>query len=157
MNRRFALGIIAVSLSTTAFVAPAAAQTMKGVAGTYSPVSVPAYGEKPRGQMILTPDGRYSIVLTRAEMPKIAAGVRTNATAEENKAVVDGSIAHSGRYTIGDDGKSITFHIETSTFPNWNGTTQKRPLSLKGDVLTYTVATPSNGMAPNEVTWKRVR
>jgi hypothetical protein len=118
---------------------------------------VPAYGEKPRGQMILTPDGRYSIVLTRAEMPKIAAGVRTNATAEENKAVVDGSIAHSGRYTIGDDGKSITFHIETSTFPNWDGTTQKRPLKVSGDTLTYTVLTPSAGTPPNDVIWKRIK
>jgi len=157
MKRRFALGIIAASLAGGALVAPVAAQTMKGVAGTYSPVTVSAYGDNPRGQMILTPSGRYSIVLTRAEMPKIATGVRTKATTEENRAVVDGSIAHSGRYTIGEDGKSITFHIETSTFPNWNGTTQKRPLSLKGDLLTYTVATPSNGMPPNEVTWRRVK
>src|SRR4029077_12403517 len=93
--------------------------------------------------MILTPDGRYSIVLTRAEMPKIASGARTKATVEENKAVVDGSIAHSGRYTIEDGGRATTSHIETSTFPNWNGSSQKRPFSVKGDQLTYTVATPS--------------
>ena len=93
---------------------------------TYAPVTVPAYGDNPRGQLILTPDGRYSIVLARATMPKIAAGVRTKGTAEENKAVVEGSIAHVGRYTIDGGGKAITFHIEMSTFPNWDGTTQKR-------------------------------
>ena len=155
MNRRYALGVIAASAA--AFATYATAQTTKSVAGTYSPVSVPAYGDKPRGQLILTPDGRYSIVLTRAEMPKIASGSRTKATAEENKAVVDGSIAHSGRYTIDDGGKAITFHIETSTFPNWNGTTQKRPLSMKGDLLTYTVATPSGGGASADVTWRRMK
>jgi hypothetical protein len=155
MNRRYALGVIAAAV--TALAGNVAAQTTKSVAGAYSPVTVEAYGEKPRGQMILTPDGRYSIVLSRAEMPKIASGSRTKATAEENKAVVDGSIAHSGRYTIDDGGRSITFHIETSTFPNWNGTTQKRPLSVKGDLLIYTVAMPSAGGAPSDVTWRRMK
>ncbi len=155
MNRRYALGVIAAAAA--ALASHATAQTAKGIAGTYSPVSVPAYGDKPRGQLILTPDGRYSIVITRAEMPKIASGSRIKATPEENKAVVDGSIAHSGRYTIDDGGRAITFHIETSTFPNWNGTTQKRPFSVKGDLLTYTVATPSGGGAPNDVTWRRMK
>ncbi|TMH42760.1 MAG: lipocalin-like domain-containing protein [Betaproteobacteria bacterium] len=155
MNRRYALGVIAVAAA--ALAGNAAAQTTKTVAGTYSPVTVSAYGDKPRGQLILTPDGRYSIVLSRAEMPKIASGSRVKATPEENKAVVDGSIAHAGRYTIDDGGRSITFHIETSTFPNWNGTTQKRPLSLKGDLLTYTVATPSAGGAPNDAVWRRAK
>jgi len=155
MNRRYALGVIAASAA--ALASHATAQTTKSIAGTYSPVTVQAYGDKPRGQLILTRDGRYSIVLSRAEMPKIASGSRTKATAEENKAVVDGSIAHSGRYTIDDGGKSITFHIETSTFPNWNGTTQKRPLSVKGDLLVYTVATPSAGGAPTDATWRRMK
>lgn len=155
MNRRYALGVIAAA--STALAANVAAQTAKSVAGTYSPVKVEAYGDKPRGQLILTPDGRYSIVLSRAEMPKIASGSRTKGTPEENQSVVHGSIAHTGRYTIDDGGKSITFHIETSTFPNWNGTTQKRPLSLKGDLLTYTVTTPSAGGAPNDVVWRRVK
>ena len=155
MNRRYALGVIAAA--TTALAGNVAAQSTNSVAGSYSPVKVEAYGDKPRGQMILTPDGRYSIVLSRAEMPKIASGSRTKATSEENQAVVHGSIAHTGRYTIDDGGKSITFHIETSTFPNWNGTTQKRPFSVKGDQLTYTVATPSAGGASGDVVWQRVK
>jgi hypothetical protein len=155
MNRRYALGVIAAAV--TALAGNVAAQTTKSIAGTYSPVRVEAYGDKPRGQMILTPDGRYSIVLSRAEIAKITSGSRTKGTAEENQAVVHGSIAHTGRYTVDDGGKSITFHIETSTFPNWNGTSQKRPLSLKGDLLTYTVATPSAGGGPNDVVWRRVK
>jgi Lipocalin-like domain len=157
MTRRFILGLMAASLAYSALPNQAAAQTMKSVTGTYSPVTVPAYGDKPLGQMILTADGHYSIVLARRDLAKIAAGSRTKGTTEENKAVVDGSIAHSGRYTIDDGGKTITFHIETSTFPNWNGTTQKRPLKMKGDALSYTVTTPSGGGAPNDVVWKRVK
>ena len=155
MNRRLMLGIVAAALASTA--PTTFAQDMKSVAGAYAPVKIPAFGEQPRGQMILTQDGRYSIVLSRAEMPKIASGTRTDATPEENKMVVNGSIAHTGRYSVDDGGQSITFYVETSTFPNWNGTTQKRPLTVKGDMLTYKVMAPSNGDAPNEVTWRRVK
>jgi hypothetical protein len=157
MNRRASLISIPVSLLAAAFVAPAAAQSMKSVAGTYSVVKVPAYGDNARGQLILGPDGRYSIVLARATLPKFAAGSRTKGTAEENKAVIDGSIAHVGKYTIDDGGKSITFHIEMSTFPNWDGTSTKRALKVAGDQLTYTVTAPSAGGPPNDVVWKRVK
>jgi lipocalin-like protein len=153
MNRRLTLAILAAVVSSTALVAYA--QSAKTVAGAYSPVTVSAYGDKPKGQMILTPDGHYSIVLSRNDLAKIAAGSRTQGTPDENKAVVHGSIAHTGRYTVDDGGKSITFHIETSTFPNWNGTTQKRALKVSGDTLTYTVTTPSAGGAPNDAVWKR--
>src|SRR5689334_8215852 len=106
--------------------------------------------------MILTPNGHYSIVITRRALTKIAAGARPKGTPEENKAIVDGSIAHYGRYTIEDGGKSITFHVENSSFASWNGTTQKRALKVSGDTLTYTVTAPSTGSnTPNDVTWRR--
>ena len=138
-------------------VSNAAAQSVKSVAGTYTPVSVPAFGDNPRGSMILAANGQYSIVIARATMAKIAGGARNKGTPDENKAIVDGSIAHVGKFTIDDKGKSISFHIATSTFPNWDGTTQKRALKVKGDTLTYTVTAPSNGGAPNDVVWKRVK
>ncbi len=71
--------------------------------------------------------------------------------------VVDGTIAHTGTYTIDDGGKTLTLHIQTSTFPNWDGTAQKRPFKVSGDTLTYTVAAPSAGGPAAEVVWKRVK
>ena len=133
----------------------ASAQTMKSVAGTYSAVSVPAYGDKPQGQLILTADGYYVQLIRRAGLKPIAAGARTKGTPEENQAVVHGSNAHFGRYTIDDGGKAITFIVETATFPNWDGKPQKRPLKVSGDVLSYEVAAPSGGGKPGEVTWRR--
>lgn len=135
----------------------AAAQSMSSVAGTYSAVSVPAFGDKPYGQLILTQDGRYAIVVTRVGLPKFAGGNRANGSVQEKTSVVDGSIAHFGRYTIDDGGKAITFHIQNATFPNWDGTAQKRALKVKGDELTYTVTAPSAGGPPNDVVWKRVK
>jgi len=153
--KRSMLAAVAVGL---AFAASGVnAQSMKTVAGTYSVTKVAAFGEGARGQMILTPNGYYSIVITRAKMAPIAAGARSKGTDAENKAVVDGSIGHFGKYTIDDGGKAITFHVTAATFPNWDGKPQKRVLKVKGDTLTYTVATPSNGGAPNDVVWKRVK
>ncbi len=155
MNKRAALAAMAASLLVVS--ASVCAQTMKSVAGTYSVVKVPAYGENARGMLTLTPDGKYSISLARATLPKFASNSRVKGTADENKAVVEGSIFHFGTYSIDDGGKSITFHIKTSTFPNWDGTDQKRALKMNGDELTYTVTAPSAGGPPNDVVWKKMK
>jgi hypothetical protein len=157
MSSRTMLSALCASLLVFAFAAPASAQTMKSVAGTYQVVKVSAYGDNARGMMTLSPDGHYSIVLARATLPKFAADSRTKGTAEENSAVVGGSIAHFGKYTIDDGGKAITFHIVACTFPNWDGTTVKRALKVSGDQLTYTVTAPSAGGPANDVVWKRMK
>lgn len=160
MNRRNTLAATAASLLLLSFALPArdaAAQSVKSVAGTYTIVSVPAYGANARGKMMLGADGRYSIVLARATLPKFASNSRIKGTADEYKAIVEGSIAHVGRYTVDDGGKAITFNIEFCTFPNWDGTSQKRVLKVAGDQLTYTVTTPSAGGPGNDVVWKRIK
>jgi hypothetical protein len=157
MKRRTTLAAIGASLLLVAFVAPVGAQTIKTVAGAYSVVAVPAFGEKARGMMVLGADGRYSLILSRVTLPKFAGNIRTKGTPDENKAIVDGSIAHFGKYTIDDGGKSITFNVEVSTFPNWEGTAIKRTLKVAGDQLTYTVTAPSAGGPAADVVWKRIK
>jgi hypothetical protein len=143
------------------------AQSANSLAGTYAGVSfsqtdaagntTQIFGDDPRAMMVLTTDGRYSIIVMRASLPKFASNSRLKGTAEENKAVVDGSIAHFGRYTIDENDKSITFHVESSTFPNWDGAPQKRPFTVKGDEFTYRVPTASTGSGSAQVTWKRMK
>jgi hypothetical protein len=135
----------------------AAAQDAKSVAGTYTIVSVKAFGDNPRGQMTLGHDGRYSLILARTTLPKVASGVRDTGTAEENKAVVGGSIAHFGKYTVDAKDKTITFKVATSTFPNWDGATFKRPFKVSADQLSYTNSAPSSGGGATEVVWKRIK
>jgi hypothetical protein len=43
-----------------------------------------------------------------------------------------------------------------STLPNWDGGSQKCPLKVSGDALTYPVTTPSTGGPPSDVVWKRM-
>ncbi len=70
--------------------------------------------------------------------------------------VVGGVINHIGRYTVDEKDKSFTFHVEASTYPNWDGTAQKRPFTVSGDELKYTNAAASGG-GRADLVWKRVK
>jgi hypothetical protein len=160
MNCNCKMRIILSALLTAIFALPtvyADAQNVKDIAGTYMAVSSPPFGPNPRGQMILGNDGRYSLFLARAMLPKFEAGARSKGTAEENQAIIGGSIAHYGKYTVDDKEKVIIFNIEASTYPNWDGMTFKRPLKMSGDQLTYTNNSPSDGGSANDVVWKRIK
>jgi hypothetical protein len=117
------------------------------------------FGPNPRGSMLLTPDGRFSMTLMRTSLPKFASGVRTKGTAEEYKAVVDGSVAAIGTYEVtGDTEKVLNLHIEGSTFPNWDGQHQKRPVTVTGDDMKIINPAPSiGGGGKNTQIWKRAK
>jgi hypothetical protein len=127
------------------------------IVGTWMPVSTGAYDPNPRGILIFTSQGRYSLTLLKQSLPKFAGNTRLQGSAEENKAVVQGSISHFGRYELSDGGKTLTLNIQASTYPNWDGVKQTRPFSVSGDTLTYKVAAPSAGGAPGEVVWRRAK
>lgn len=117
---------------------------------------VPMYGPNPQGLVIFDGNGHYALVNARVGLPVFASNNRMEGTPEEYKAVVQGSIAHFGRYTINETDKTITFQIQTSTFPNWNGVEQKRPFTLVGDELKWTTPAASGG-GLGEVMLKRTR
>lgn len=169
MNHRTTFTAILTSLllgGLASFAGHAAAQSAKQLAGTYSGVSftttdaagksTQVFGPNPRAMMILTGDGHYSIIIMRESLPKFASNNRTIATAEENQAVVAGSLGHFGKYTVDETDKSITFHVDSATFANWDKAQQKRPFTLNGDQLSYKVAAAS-GSGTAEVVWKRVK
>jgi hypothetical protein len=115
------------------------------------------FGSKPRGSMILTPDGRFSIILLRASLPKFASNNRVKGTAEENQAVVQGSLAHYGRYAVASEKEhTVNLRSEGSTFPNWDGQDQKRVWTIKGDELRVTNPTATIGGVAY-VVWKRAK
>jgi Lipocalin-like domain len=160
--------LLAAGFSLAFLFAPTPfAQSTKSLAGAYSGVAFKqtdgsgkisdVFGPNPRAMMVLTADGRYSIIVMREKLPKFASNSRLKATPEENSAVVAGSIAHFGRYSVDEKEKTITFHVESSTFPNWDGAPQKRPFTAKGDELTYRVPVASTGAGSAEITWKRMK
>ena len=116
---------------------------------------VEMFGPNPAGLLIFDGNGRYASVLVRPGVPKFASNNREAGTAEENKAAMQGSNAHIGRYTVNEADRSVTLHIEYSSFPNWNGTEQRRPITIAGDEMKYIVPTPSSGTGTSEVTFRR--
>ena len=114
-----------------------------------------SYGPTPAGRMIFTAGGHYSVINTNPSIPKFASGNRMQGTPEENKAVVKGSNASFGTYSVSPDGKVLTLKIEGGTWPAWNGTEQKRGLVLKGDELRYSLASSIGGNS--ELVYSRLK
>ncbi len=115
------------------------------------------FGPDPRGFMVLTPDGRFSMILMRASLPKFAANNRVKGTAEDNQAVVQGSVAYFGSYKVADEKEHmVRLHIDGCTFPNWDGEDQMRVMAVIGDEMKLT--NPSAGIGgTNYVVLKRFK
>ncbi|WP_369122968.1 lipocalin-like domain-containing protein [Noviherbaspirillum malthae] len=72
---------------------------------------------------------------SRTDQPKFASNDRNQGTNDEYKVVGQGSTDHFGRYEFNEADKTITFTIETSTFPNLNGNSRKGPFSISCNEL----------------------
>lgn len=136
------------------------------IIGTWTYVSVdmvrpdgsrePLFGPNPQGQASFDGNGHCILMTARSVQPRLTSANRMEGTPEENRAVVQGSIAHFGKYARDELRKTITFHIEASTFPNWNASEQRRPLSITDEQLTW--KTPaSTGAGTAEVVLKRAK
>ncbi|MBK3663263.1 lipocalin-like domain-containing protein [Bradyrhizobium diazoefficiens] len=113
------------------------------------------YGMNPKGIAFFDTGGRYIITVMRSDRAKYASNALWQGTPEENKETADGTITYFGPYSISEADNSITIHVEGSSFPNWNGTDQKRFVSIAGDRLTLTVRPPGGDVV--DVTWKRAK
>jgi hypothetical protein len=152
-----------------AFATPgvnAFAQGAKELVGSWTLISVQVeqagqiiepFGPGPKGSLMFDRNGRFSLVVSRSDLPKIGSNNRSAATQQENKAIIQGSIAYFGTYSVSETDRLFVVHIEGGTFPNWVGTDQKRIFSITGDELKYTNANRSNGAGTALVVWKRVK
>ena len=107
--------------------------------------------------MSLDANGRFMLTIIGADLPRFAANNRAAGSPEENRAVVARSIAMLGKYSANLGEKTLTFSVETATFPNWDGTQQKRSIvTLTGNELKYLTAQASGGGTAT-VTWRRAK
>jgi hypothetical protein len=117
----------------------------------------PNYGPHPRGLTIFSPDGHYSLQAMSDIRPKFAANDKLKGTADEYKAAVLGMISFFGRYTLDEEKKMLTLHLDASSYPNWDGITQTRPITvLTDDVLTWITPVSSAG-GRAEVSFRRAK
>ena len=62
-----------------------------------------------------------------------------------------------GTYSVNPADKTLTFRVETATFPNWDGTEQRRLIvTASKDELKYITPAASSG-GVGTVTWKRAK
>ena len=106
-----------------------------------------------QGIVIYTSDGHFAFISVRADLPKLANPDRARATAEEARAVVAGSIAYYGTYSINEVDKVITPKVEGSTFANMIGTVIT---SLTAEELKFTNPRTAAGETL-ELVWKRAK
>jgi hypothetical protein len=114
------------------------------------------FGGKATGVLMSDSTGHFSWQIIRSDIPKLASNNRLEGTAEEFKAVAQGINSYFGTYSLDDSGKTLTQHIASSSFPNFNGTDRKWTISLTGEELTLASEAAASSGA-NELKWKRVK
>jgi len=169
MRRRYVLGVFMVAPLACALLTASSYAQRKSLkeqlvgawtivsASTKLPDGSPAWGANPIGLTIFTDNGRYSTQLIRSDLPKFASNKRTQGTPEEYKAVVQGSIASFGTYTVNEANKTYTIRYEGSTFPNRKGAADTRTFVIEGDELRITNPAPSTGGPASQLVYRRTK
>ncbi len=91
----------------------------------------------------------------RSDRPKFASGNRLKGTEEENRTTAQGVLAYYGSYAVDDQAGSIRFSVEASSFPNQNGTTNRRPFLLDGEDL-IVINPAAAGGSEIRLRWRRI-
>jgi hypothetical protein len=116
------------------------------------------FGTDPKGIIIFTSDGHFSLFQSNAEVPRIVSNDRDKATPEEATAVIRASIAYYGAYSLNADEKMLVLTVEGSTFANLiGGPEQKRIItSLTAEELRLTNPRTPSGVTLQSV-WRRAK
>jgi hypothetical protein len=173
MNRNKIVSIAAMAMVCIGIALPMTAATAQGtskidktkIVGSWTQVSVT--NTAPDGKIVhpfgpndgfvmFDGNGRFVKVVARSKLPKFASNNRNTGSAEENRAVVQGSVGYFGTYTVNEN-ETLTLHIERSSFPNWNGTDQKYIIAtITDDEMKLNSLTPSIG-GTAEQAFKRIK
>ena len=117
----------------------------------------PSFGVDAKGLFIYTDVGRFSVQMMRANRPKFVSGDQLKGTVEEVSQCFTGCISYFGSYEFDANGGFVIHHIESSLFPNWEGT-QKRFIEFSGSQMS--LKTPPvmwNGkMVVGAMIWERI-
>ena len=96
--------------------------------------------ENRKGLFIMTDSGHFSWQLFYTNRPPLAFNNRLKATADELKALNQGTLAYFGTYSVNETDKVITFHVEASTYQTTRALIRSYPSNFPG--------TNSPGLSP---------
>lgn len=106
------------------------------------------YGAEPHGMAVFTADGHFMIDVFRNARTKFASKDRDKGTFDEYKEAQLSSSCSFGTYTVDAAANKITLHIDRSTYPNGDDTTQVREYEVEDDTLSWKVAPRPDGSIP---------
>ena len=140
-------------------------QTADELIGTWRPVSVTntrpdgstllPFGPNPKGILMFQRNRDFAFILNRPDLPKFAANNRFTGATEENRAIVHGSLAYFGTYSL--ENRVVKMHVEGGTWPGWTGTELERLIIFfSGDEMKWTDPTPTIG-GKVENAWTRIK
>ncbi|NUB08118.1 lipocalin-like domain-containing protein [Azospirillum sp. Vi22] len=165
MPIRSATVALAIGLASAPVFAQTAGEnqvlgTWRMVSATIDPdgQNIPAYGARPNGLLVFTPDMRFVEVLTDADTPRFASDARGEGTDDENRMAMTRGIGFFGTYTVDGKGEFSGNRVEGATFPNWVGSTRTREqlkLIVVGDRMTEHFQRPEGTRI--RIEWTRVQ
>ncbi|HIJ37854.1 MAG TPA: hypothetical protein HPP80_03060 [Rhodospirillaceae bacterium] len=167
--------VLAVSTSLALFSALAipasadetAAMTLKQqVIGTWTLVSAEntkpdgsinqPFGAKPQGSLMMDGNGRFVGLTISGSLPRFVSNNPMTGTDNENKAIMRGSAASFGSYSVNEADKTLIQHYEGCTFTNWEGTDQTRIIKvISANEFTYTNPAQGQNGGSTTLTYRR--
>jgi hypothetical protein len=111
------------------------------------------YGNNPQGMAVYTPSGTFIF--------ELMSGDRSGKPGTLPADPVGPAIAFFATYTVDDQNKTYTFHVQQCTFPQWNGTsrtttvTDITPTGFK--IVAATVHDPAGGDFQPHIEYERVK
>jgi hypothetical protein len=109
-----------------------------------------SFGPNLKGMLMLDRTGQFSLQLIGGERAKTSGNPRSP---------IGPAVAYFGTYSVGEGDKSLTYHVERSTFPDFEGTDQKATVTIAGDELRYVrapIPSPAGTFVPT-LEWRRVK
>jgi lipocalin-like protein len=164
----FFTGIAAAQTKTRKTKTPKAKTLKEQLIGTWTFVVTEAtqadgkkllpFGPNPKGVNSFTADGHFVQIQIADGIPPFASNSRITGTVDENRAVVQGTLALFGTYTVDEAARMLIYRVTSSTFPNWVGLEQKRPIdSITADELRHSNLGGSIAGATTVNIWRRAK
>lgn len=92
-------------------------------------------GTKPQGTIIFSPDGFMSVQISVQNAEKYDNEDRYSVSDDKLAARSKRYIAFSGKYSIDNALSCVTYHIDISLNPNWEGAKQIRKMDFEADIM----------------------
>ena len=115
----------------------------------------PAMGSGAVGIITYSPDGYMCVNIMAPNRPKFASPDFSASSLNEKSGAFESFIGYCGRYEVNEAERFVTHQLDTSSFPNWTGSAQKRFVELSGGQIKLTTPPISNQV--HVLVWERAK